>query len=796
MKMRAAALILFVLALAGCGSGSDSYDINTIGEGQSEPVPSGGVASFTMTVNNAGPDDAGTVVIENQLGRGLSLLDMNCAATGGAYCPGSLGERMSVDAMPAGATLVFTVRATTAPGLNGTTSNTMLARSTVASEDPNQDNDLGVAAVLVYSANLALNYTVPETVAAGTDAVFVATVTNGGPADARNVVLTHTPPAGLASGSITCQATDNAVCPGLTGDTMTVPLLPVGSSLRFQIPVPIALDTRGPVSGQFTVDSAGDPVADNNRGSATTTVVAPSATVVVAHTVPATVIGGTPAVFTATVSNRGPNDARDVALTFTLPAGTSLGSITCTDNNNGASCPVTPGLLSTVPLLPVGTSVRLLVSVPTNSTQRGDLTAVFQATAEGDATSDDNQRSATTTVRAGSADLAVSHSVPLNVNGGTTALFTATVDNNGPEDARDITLAHKLPVGYTGSFVCTAAGGAVCPAVLGATMTLPLMKSGGALRLQVSVPVALATRGPITAEFSASTDGDPLAENNSRSVTTTAVAPPANLSVNNKVPVTVTAGTDAVFTATVYNGGPDPSRNVVLVFTATGGSVNAGAIRCLSSDTALTCPTLGTSMSVPVLAVGQWLGFTFPVPVALGSLGTVSAEFKATADGDPSNTNNTANASTVAVVAAADLQVAHTVPATTELGSTAEFVATVTNFSQRDASSVTLNYAVTSPYAPGPIVCEATGGAICPTTGATMDVPLLPARGSLRFRVPVAASQAGTIQASFTASFAGDPDTDNNQAATLTAVAAPAVARSGAQNIGRSPRASARSNAR
>jgi uncharacterized repeat protein (TIGR01451 family) len=779
MKMRAAALVLFMLALAGCGSGSDSYDINTVGEGQSEPVPSAGVASFTMTVNNAGPDDAGTVVIENQLGRGLSLIDITCTPADGARCPADLGARMSVDSMPAGAKMVFTVRATTAPGLNGTATNTMRARATVASEDSNSENDVAVASVQVYSANLALRYTAPETVAAGTDAPFRATVSNPGPADARNVRLTHTPPAGLASGTILCEASGNAICPGLTGDSMTVPLLPVGGTLTFQVPVPIPLTLRGPVSAQFTVDSAGDPAPDNNTGSATTTVVAPSATVVVTHTVPATVVGGTPAVFTATVSNRGPNDSRDVALAFTLPTGASLGAITCTANG-GAACPTTPGLQSTVPLLPVGASVRLLVSVPTTSTQRGELTAMFQAVSADDVTSDDNQRSATTTVRAGSADLAVSHSVPPNVNGGTTALFTATVDNNGPEDARDITLAHKLPTGFNGSFTCTAAGGAVCPSVLGTTMSLPLMKSGGALRLQVSVPVPSATRGPIAAEFSASADGDPQPDNNSRSVTTTAGAPPANLSVRNKVPGTVTAGTDAVFTTTVYNGGPNPSSNVVLAFAATGGSVDVGRITCTSVGTT-PCPTPGISMSVPTLGAGESLRFTFPVPVALGSTASLSGQFQATADGDPSNTRNTEIATTLAVLSAADLGVTNTVPATTVSGATAEFVATITNFSQRNASGVSLSYAVTAPYVAGPIVCEASGGATCPTTGATMDVPFLPTRSKLTFRVPVVASQAGTIQTSFSASFAGDPDTGNNEASTLTTVVTPAGARSGGQ---------------
>jgi len=134
MKMRVAALNLFVLAPAGCGSCSDSHLISTVGEGQSEPVLSAGVASFTMTVNNAR-----TVVIENRLGCDPSLLDLSCAAASGARCPGSLGERMSVDTMPAGATMVFTVRATTAPGLNGTATNTMQARGTEASADPNHE---------------------------------------------------------------------------------------------------------------------------------------------------------------------------------------------------------------------------------------------------------------------------------------------------------------------------------------------------------------------------------------------------------------------------------------------------------------------------------------------------------------------------------------------------------------------------------------------------------------------------------------------------------------------------------
>ena len=776
MKIKLAMLALLASMmtsmLGGCGGAGDSSDLSVTGEGQATTVASGGTVTFKMTVCNNGPDGASNIAVTNTLGRGLTLVQLDCAANGGAACPGEPANNMTVSSMPNGSSLVFTVKAQTAVGINGTLNNTLAVRVV---GDKNTENNTGTASVNSYSANINVNYRIDEAVAAGTDATFVATVANAGPGDARDVAMQVSLPPGYALKSLVCEATDTAVCPAVPALQMTTPLLPVGSSLRFRVTVPTTVETRGEISSQFSVNSVGDPDSVNNVGSAKATLVSPTANLVANHTVPASVVAGTTATFQATVSNFGPNNTINVPVSYRLPEGFNASEVTCTAAAGGI-CPSRLGYEMTVPTLPVGGSVRFAVKVPVPSTQRGDITAVFSAATVDDPSSSDNARAATTTILAPNANLGTNLIVAANTNAGANANFTASATNFGPDTSRNVSLALTLPQGYAiGTITCTAVGAVTCPATPSANMTVAEIAAGASLRFSIAVPVPLEARGAIAAQFSANAAGDPAPDNNSKSASTTAVTPPANLSVNHFVPTTVSAGSNAVFTATVTNSGPNESRNLKLDFNLLTSGYAVSSVTC-REGTGGVCPSSpSVNMTVPSLAVGAALQFRITVPVALGQLGELQARFSATADGDAANDNNTAVAITSVVQASANIAVTNSVSAATAVGATAPFTVIVYNIGPTEARDVALTFTPSSGFSvAAPVACTAADGATCPAAlGVGMTLPPLPIGGTLRFvfNVPVGnAAIGGVVAATAQATYTGDPDTSNNVAAASTSI--------------------------
>ena len=88
-------------------------------------VASGGTVTYTLTATNVGAADASNAVLADSPGTGLSCTTPgNCAATGGATCPGSIpaaslfGGGVAIPSLPAGSAVQVTFACTvTATGL-------------------------------------------------------------------------------------------------------------------------------------------------------------------------------------------------------------------------------------------------------------------------------------------------------------------------------------------------------------------------------------------------------------------------------------------------------------------------------------------------------------------------------------------------------------------------------------------------------------------------------------------------------------------------------------------------------
>src|SRR5439155_14769618 len=161
---------------------------------------------------------------------------------------------------------------------------------------------------------------------------------------------------------------------------------------------------------------------------------------------------------------------------------------------------------------------------------------------------------------ANSADVAVAVTGPSSVTSGTTATYTVTVTNNGPNPSAGVVLTDTLPAGAT--FVSmTQAGGADAFTFgqSGGTVTETAAAaiaagSSDTFTLVVIAP-ANATPGSAfndTASVSATT-ADPNAANNTATASGQIVGPAADLGVTNSGPTTATEGDTLTYTVTVTN---------------------------------------------------------------------------------------------------------------------------------------------------------------------------------------------------------------------------------------------------
>ncbi len=90
------------------------------------PVRGGNTEAFVLDVRNDGPGSAFNVALNLSYGAGLSAASpITCTASGGAVCPGSLAPSMVAPEIPMGGMLSFSVPATVAAGTDALVSVTM-----------------------------------------------------------------------------------------------------------------------------------------------------------------------------------------------------------------------------------------------------------------------------------------------------------------------------------------------------------------------------------------------------------------------------------------------------------------------------------------------------------------------------------------------------------------------------------------------------------------------------------------------------------------------------------------------
>lgn len=251
-------------------------DVSISGTASPNPSLVAGTLTYSFTVANSGPGAASSVAFTNTLPGSLMLVSAN-SSQGSASANGNTAI-VNLGGINVGGSATVTIVAR--PLAAGSIANT----ATVAS--PESDLNLANNTITVTStvnlpvANVALaNVAAPEPVVIGSNLTYTLTVTNAGPNNALNVVVSDSLPAGISyvSGAAS-QGTVNQ-----SSGTVTASLGTVLPGTTATVTINATPTSAGVVTNAATVVTASsDGNSANNTAVAITTVVNPAPKIVAA----------------------------------------------------------------------------------------------------------------------------------------------------------------------------------------------------------------------------------------------------------------------------------------------------------------------------------------------------------------------------------------------------------------------------------------------------------------------------------------------------------------------------------
>ena len=354
---------------------------------------------------------------------------------------------------------------------------------------------------------------------------------------------------------------------------------------------------------------------------------------------------------------------------------------------------------------------------------------------------------------AGTADLSIAVAGPSTVDQGTSARFTVTYANAGPDTATNLTVSTTIPSGLfvdlidSSGFCTVAVGGQVVSCNVGtvgagASGTLPIVISAN-------------TVGTYSIPFTITSDQVDPSPSDNAVTKTLEVVPPTHADlfigfVNTNS--TVRATETAVIQASYGNGGPLDATGVVITFPLAAGLQyqTAGSdTRCSASGQTVTC-------AIGNVAVGSLALLIIDVSAATAGSYPVTASIQGTQP-DQNLANNVASFTLQVQPAVADLGVQFTGTTIRPLvGSPVQFGLNAVNTGPDNATGVTIQVAFPAGWTPDASVSDprctnvSSGvmscaiGPLAASSGTSLIVAgIPPAAGTFTVRATINGDQLG-----------------------------------------------------
>jgi LPXTG-site transpeptidase (sortase) family protein len=598
------------------------------------------------------------------------------------------------------------------------------------------------------SADIGITKTVDNaTPSLGSNVTFTVTASNHGPDNATGVQVTDQLPAGLTLVSATPSVGTYDSGTGV----WNIGSLANGANATLSTVATVTGTGALTNTATKTGEDQGDPVSGNN--SATATVTALGADIAIAKTVDnATPSLGSNVTFTVTATDNGPSNATGVQVTDLLPAGlTFVSAVASTGIYNAVN-----GVWS---LGGLAISANATLSIVATVTGTGALTNTATKTAEDQVDPVGGNNSATATVTALGADIAISKTVDNSTpNLGSNVTFTITATDNGPSNATGLQVTDVLPAGLI--FVSAVPSAGTYNSTTG-LWSVGSLANGGNATLAITATVNSASPMTNTASKTAEDQLDPVSANNTATATATPVS--ADIAITKTVDNgTPSLGSNVTFTVIATNNGPSNATGVQVTDLLPAGLAFVSAVASMGTYNAVngvwSLGGLAMSGNATLSIVATVTG-----TAAVTNTATKTAEDQV----DPVSGNNTASATINPV--SADIAIVKTVDsATPNLGSNVTFSVTATNNGPSNATGVQVSDVL--PAGLSLVLATPSAGTYDSGTGVWSIGPLANlAHATLSITATVTGTAAVTNTATKTAEDQVDPMSGNNTAgATVT----------------------------
>jgi uncharacterized repeat protein (TIGR01451 family) len=655
-------------------------DLTVTSTGTPNPATQGNTITYTQTVYNHGPSNCVTATFGEANPNNTAFTSVAVVTTGGGTwtCPNVAPVACTNPSVPPGSTATITAVYTVN---NPTTAGTIIADTATAASATKDSNtadnsvtvDIAVASAAQADLSMA-NSGSPNPVTAGGNITYTQTVKNLGPATAGSttagtITLTEVLPAGTTGVSLTGPAGWTCTLATLKCTNNANTTLASGASAGFTFVVTVGTGVAaGTISDTVSVadTTPADPNPANNTAIATVGV-GDSANLSITNTAsPVPVAAAANVTYTQVVTNSGPSTAASVTLTDTLPANTTLVSLT----GPGGTwiCTAATGTCTDASFAP-GTATFTYVVTVNAGTAAG--TAINSTATVTSATTDPNSANNTATATdvvaaAGQADLSMANTPSVSTTAaGSNVTYTQVITNFGPAatTAATATLTETVPanmnfqsmtppagwtcvtpaVGGTGTITCTA--GAGTSIALNGTASFSLV-------MQVSATAPSGTNIPDTATASAGNVVPNLTTNSATATVLVANANSADMAiVKTAAPNPVSQGETVTYTLAVTNNGPASATTVTVADTL------PTAVTYISLTTTTgTCSEAGGTVTCLLGTMANAGTATITIAAIAGTPGIVSNTATVTADQTDPNTANNSSTQTETIAAPTSIQ--------------------------------------------------------------------------------------------------------------------------------------------
>ncbi|WP_053956604.1 DUF7507 domain-containing protein [Inediibacterium massiliense] len=618
-------------------------DISVVKTVNPDPVVAGNQAIYTITVSNAGPSDATNVVLTDVIP--ACILNPEFSIDGGVTFSPWVSP-YNIGTIVAGGTVTILIRGTVDPSCTGTITNTATVSSDTLDPDPT-NNTSTIVTQINTSADVSVVKTVsPDPVVAGEEATYTIEVSNAGPSDALNVILTDVIPACILNPEFSI---DGGVTWSPWVSPYNIGTMVPGGTVTILIRGTVDPSCTGTITNTARVDgTTPDPDPTNNETTIVTPIETSADLSIVKTANPAPVVAGEEATYTIEVTNEGPSDAQNVTLTDAIPA-CILNPEFSIDGGVTFSPWVSPYNIGS---LAAGVTVTILIRGTVDPSCTGTITN----TARVDSTTPDpdptNNETTIVIPIDTSADLSIVKIInPAPVVAGEEVTYTIEVFNAGPSHAQNVTLTDAIPACILNPEF--SIDGGLTWVVWPGAVNLGTIAAGASVTIFIRGTVDPSCTGVITNTARVdSTTPDPDSTNNETTITTP-IDTSADLSVVKiSSPDPVLAGELLTYTIEVTNGGPSDAQNVSVADIVPAEILNPE----FSIDGGIIFSPWVSPYSIGTLVAGASITILIRGTVDASYAGTLTNTARVNSPTpDPDPTNNTSTETTQVELARLDL---------------------------------------------------------------------------------------------------------------------------------------------